>query len=243
MNIYIEDTYQELSRHAARFVEDEIEKIPNLVLGLPTGETPIGMYEKLVKRYKAGKVDFSPVTTFNLDEYVGLSSQNPGSYHYYMHTHFFDDVNIDPTNIFIPHASSPKDKQAGKLYEDAIREKGGIDFLILGIGRNGHIGFNEPGSPFSSRTRIVTLAAETRDNNSQFFPNGEKVPTHAITMGMATIMKARKIMLLAAGESKKNILYQALKKPITDNVPASILQRHPDLTVIADMQTGSLLKH
>jgi glucosamine-6-phosphate deaminase len=209
MRVLVTPDYQALSRQAAQIVIETLGQKPDLTLGLPAGNTPTGMYEELIR----GGPDFSKVKTFNVDEYAGLDENDARSFHAYMRRAFFDHVNIPLENIHFPD-----DK-----YEETIRAAGGIDLLILGIGRNGHIAFNEPGSEFKSRTRIVDLAAETAGPVRR-----------GITMGIATIMEARRILLLASGSSKKTILKKALEGPVSEAVPASSLQLHSDVTVILD---------
>lgn len=214
MRVLVTPDYRTLSRQAAEVVAEAVRFKPDLKIGLPTGNTPTGMYEELIQ----GHLDFSGVKTFNLDEYIGLAENDPRSFHAYMGRNFFDHANVAPGNIHFP------DEQ----YEETIRGAGGIDLLILGIGRNGHIAFNEPGSSFASRTRVVELAPETA------------APARSgITMGVATILDARRILLLASGSEKRKVLKDALEGPLTESLPATALQLHFDVTVIVDKAASS----
>jgi glucosamine-6-phosphate deaminase len=254
MKAVIAKNYDKLSERAAEIVAEQINKKPDSVLGLATGTTVIGMYKNLVQIYNEGQVDFSQVKTFNLDEYWPMKKTNVQSYHYFMKTLFFDHVNIKPENIHIPDGELEKDpiSQFCKHYEEEIRKVGGVDLQILGIGGGyytkerqfigGHIGFNEAGSDFDSRTHLVELSEQTRSDNSRFFRRLENVPYYAITMGLGTIMEAKQIVLLAFGDSKSSSVKEALEGPVNNLVPASILQRHPHLTVIVDEGAGAKLK-
>jgi len=240
MRIIICENYQEMSRQAARFIAQRILSKPNLVLALPTGNTPLGFYRELVRMFKEGLIDFSKATAFNLDEYLGLPPHHPQSFRSYMGKYFWDHVNLRPESLYIP-SSSPKNPEAEcSRYEQLIESYGGLDLAVLGIGENGHIAFNEPGTPFESLTHIARLSPETRAREASRFGGLDKVPTHAITMGIKTIMHAREILLLASGEEKADALSRSLKGPVTPEIPASILQLHPNLTVIAD---SSAAKH
>ncbi len=228
-------TYEAVSGRAFDVVAARIRASPQLVLGLATGSTPLGLYRRLA----AGDLDWSRVTTFNLDEYAGLSPEHPQSYHHYMWLHLFRHVNITPARTHIPSATG-----AGTAFEARIAAAGGIDLQILGIGANGHIGFNEPGSSFGSRTRSVSLAARTIADNARFFDRVEDVPRSACTMGIGTIMESRVIMLMACGKVKAEAVSRALQGPVTTDVPASVLQRHPNVLVLLDEAAASLLsKH
>ena len=234
MRVLVTPDYRTLSSTAAEFVIDAFRSKPDLVLGLPAGRTPLGMYAELIKAYRDQQLDFSRLRTFNLDEYLGLAKNHPNSYHTSMHRHFFDHINLSPENIHIPDGSPGTDPQVeSKRYEDAIRDVGGIDLLIMGIGANGHIAFNEPGSSFDSRTRAVDLAPETIANARQDFV-GEAVPTRAITMGIGTMLEARRILLLASGASKAHAVERTLRGPAGDAFPASALQQHPKVVAIID---------
>jgi len=210
---------------AAELIAKAIRVKPNLTLGLPTGNTPIGMYEDLVRAYREKNLDWSGVRTFNLDEYAGLGPEDPHSYRMYMQRHLFDHVNVSPRNIHFP--------VEGNAYEKEIREAGGIDLLIVGIGTNGHIAFNEPGASFTSRSREVILTAETIANAQQHF-GSNTMPTRAVTMGIATLLDSRHIVLLASGASKADIIRRALNGPVTEAVPATVLQTHPNVIAILD---------
>ena len=225
MEIIIKNSYKELSKYAAEFVKQRILKKPDLVLGLASGSTPLGMYKELIRM----NLDFSKVCTFNVDEYV-IDPSHPQSYTYYMWENFFNHINIKKENVFIPI-----DNPQG--YEDKIQEKG-IDLQILGIGRNGHIGFNKPGSSIDSVTRIVSLDKTTIKDNSRFFNSISQVPFKAITMGIKTILQSKECLLLASGKNKKQAVEKALKGPVTSKVPASYLQKHNNLFVVVDKQAG-----
>lgn len=234
MRLIVTADYEELSREAARFVAKKLLRKPELVLALPTGETPLGLYRELVRLYKENLLDFSQATAFNLDEFLGLPPEDPGSFRSYMARNFWSSVNLRPEACHIPH-SLPNDPEAEcRRYESLIAEKGGLDLAILGLGKNGHIAFNEPGTPFESLTHVAELSEETRKAEAERFGSLEKVPKKAITMGIRTIMNAREILLLVSGPEKAEILARALFGPVTPKVPASVLQLHPALTVIAD---------
>jgi glucosamine-6-phosphate deaminase len=225
-----------MSRMAARIVARAILVNKRLVLGLSTGDTPSRMYQELVEMYNFGIIDFSKVITFNLDEYYGLSVDNPLSYHRYMTERLFDRVNIRKENIHIPDGSAKDTGKECRRYEEELRRQGGIDLQVLGIGVNGHIGFNEPGSGWETITRLVELSEQTREKDSTRFVDPTKVPAQAITMGIKTIMKAREILLLASGKEKARAIREALDGPVTKNIPASILQLHPMVTVLVDKE-------
>ena len=242
MRIIIANNYQGLSRQAAEIIKKQIVKKPDSVLGLATGSTPVGLYKELIELYKKEKLDFSRIVTFNLDEYIGLGPNHPQSYNFFMRNNLFQWININPKNIFIPDGTAKDTKKYCQWYEKKIETKGGIDLQVLGIGRNGHVGFNEPRAEFVSTTREVSLDDMTVQDNARFFKDASEVPRKAITMGIATIMKAKQILLLVSGADKASIIYQALKGPITEKVPASILQKHRALTVILDKGAGRLFK-
>jgi glucosamine-6-phosphate deaminase len=233
---------EEISRQAAQLIAGAVRKKPALTLGLATGGTMVGVYRHLVNLHKQGALDFSRVVTFNLDEYLGLSAAHPQSFHYFMQENLFAHVNVDPRNIHIPDGTirGNYDQYCGS-YEETIRKAGGIDLQVLGIGRNGHIGFNEPTSSIGSRTRLKVLSRETLDDNSKFFAPGEESPLCAITMGIGTILEARKILLLAAGQSKSAAIAKSIEGPVTSAVSASALQLHPDVTFIVDDAAASQL--
>lgn len=241
MRWLIVEDYEALSGEAAELVAREVREKPDAVLGLATGSTPVGMYQELIRQHQAGNLDFSRITTFNLDEYVGLSATHPQSYRVFMHETFFQHVNVQPERIHIPCGDAADLDEECDRYERAIQAAGGIDLQILGIGGNGHIGFNEPGSPVSSRTRVVDLAQRTITDNARFFASIEEVPTKAVTMGIQTILEAKKIVLLACGASKAEAMQRMLEGEITPDVPASLLREHPDVTVIMDRQAAARL--
>ena len=226
------DSYEKMSRQAANIISAQVIIKPNSVLGLATGSTPIGTYKQLIKWYEKGDIDFSKVTTVNLDEYVGLDGTNEQSYRYFMNHNFFDHINIDLANTYVPNGCAVDLAGEGKSYDEHIKAIGGIDLQLLGIGLDGHIGFNEPDDFFIKSTHVVTLHESTVKANSRFFASEEEVPKKAITMGMVSIMQAKKILLIASGKEKRDILEQSFFGPITPKIPASILQLHHDITVI-----------
>ena len=226
------NTYEELSNKAADLIAAQILVKPNCVLGLATGSSPVGTYKRLIADNQAGKIDFSTVTSVNLDEYVGLDGNNDQSYRYFMNHNLFDHVNIDKSKTFVPSGLAADLKAEGEAYDAMIKELGGIDLQLLGIGLDGHIGFNEPDAYFTAATHEVTLDESTIEANARFFTSKDEVPTTAITMGMLSIMQAKKVLLIANGAAKKEIVEKAFFGPIDPQVPASILQLHPDVTVI-----------
>lgn len=234
MKLILKNDYDDLSRGAAEIVKQRLVEKPNVVLGLPTGHTPFGLYEELVRMHQEEDLDFSSVVTFNLDEYIGLDSDHPQSYYFFMHENLFSKINISKENALIPYGMVRNLEKHCEWYEKTIKAKGGIDLMILGIGANGHIGFNEPGSSFDSITRVVELSEKTRQDNSRFFNSIDEVPKQAITMGIATIMASKECLLLASGRHKAEIIKKALHGPVTEEVPASVLQNHSNLTVILD---------
>ena len=226
------DTYEKLSRQAANIISAQVILKPDSVLGLATGSSPLGTYKQLIEWYEKGDIDFSKVTSVNLDEYVGLDGTNDQSYRYFMNKNFFEHINIDISNTFVPNGCAVDLAGEGKRYDEHIAELGGIDLQLLGIGLDGHIGFNEPDKNFVKSTHVVDLHESTIKANSRFFANEDEVPERAITMGMVSIMQAKKILLIASGKEKRDILEKAFYGPITPEIPASILQLHPDITVI-----------
>ena len=243
MEIIIQPTYTKLVAVAAEIVRDALLKKPNLVLGLATGSTPIGLYEALIRMHKTDGLDFSEVTTFNLDEYVGIPPNHPYSYHTFMETHFFRAINIPPENCHIPQSTAVAHEEFCERYEAAIVAAGGIDIQVLGIGKDGHIGFNEPSSSLGSRTRIKTLTQSTLAANAPHFGDSvDAVPKMAITMGVGTIMDAKQCLLLASGASKAAAVAHAVEGPITAEVPASVLQMHPRTIVVIDEAAAAQLK-
>ncbi len=242
MLVIIKKDYEKLSKEAAKLVADRLKKKPNLVLGLATGSTPLGLYKELIRMHKYEGLDFSKVTTFNLDEYIGLPPSHDQSYHYFMQNNFFKHVNIDPRYIHVPHGMTKDVDHFCTWYEDRIKYFGGIDLQVLGIGANGHIAFNEPGSSLGSMTRIKTLAPNTLKDNKRFFKSAEEVPKYAITMGVGTIMYAKELLLVAGGKSKAKAIHEAVEGPITAMCPASIIQMHKEAFVIVDKDASSKLK-
>ena len=228
------ESYEQMRQQAAEIVKEQVVLKPGSVLGLPTGSSPLGMYQQLIAMYKKGELDFSSVKTFNLDEYIGLDTDHPQSYHQFMEDNFFQYVNLKPENTNMPKTDETDNLSGCQNYENKIQHTGGIDLQILGIGRNGHIGFNEPGTSFSSRTHVVQLHDETRKANARFFNTIDEVPKAAVTMGIKTIMRARKILLLIAGQSKQEALFRLISSKVNESFPASVLQLHPDVMVLTD---------
>jgi len=241
MLVVIKDNYDDISKEAAKIVADRIHRKPNLVLGLATGSSPLGLYKELIRMHKEEGLDFSKVTTFNLDEYIGLPHNHPQSFHYFMFENLFKHVNINPRFIHIPDGMATDIEQHCRWYEDEIKLYGGIDLQVLGIGANGHIAFNEPGSSLGSITRIKTLTEKTIKDNARFFNSLDEVPKMAITMGIGTIMNAKELILLANGTSKSDAVKACVEGPITAWVPASIIQMHQKAYVIVDQQAASKL--
>ena len=234
--------YADMSRKAANIISAQVIMKPDCVLGLATGGTPVGTYEKLVERYNEGDLDFSEVTSVNLDEYRGLPKEHPESYWSFMHRNLFDKVNIDPAKINLPDGTNPDAEDACAKYNQIIHAVGGIDLQLLGIGHDGHIGFNEPGEAFELETHCVDLTPETIEANKRFFDgNVDLVPKQAYTMGIKTIMQARKVLMVANGAGKAEIVKKAFFGPVTPEVPASILQMHPDFTLVGDEEALSLI--
>ena len=242
MKVIIKKNYEELSKEAAETIKEAIQKKPNLVLGLATGSTPIGTYQELARMYREKGLDFSKVVIFNLDEYLGLPADHPQSYNYFMYENLLNYININRENFHIPDGMTKNIEKFCQEYEEKIQKAGGIDLQLLGIGSDGHIGFNEPGTPLDSRTQLVKLTESTIKDNSRFFEKEEDVPRFAITMGVQTIFEAKKILLLASGENKAEAVAKALEGPITSQITASILQKHPDVIVILDEAAALKLK-
>lgn len=228
--------YEEMSQRAADIFARQIEKKPDSVLGLATGSTPIGTYARLCKRYANGELDFSRVVTFNLDEYYPMPCDHPQSYHYFMNEHLFSHVNVAKENIHIPDGTAQNPEELGKAYDDAIAAAGGIDLQLLGIGRNGHIGFNEPADTLIAGTHLTPLTEDTISANARFFASREEVPTQAISMGMASILGAKHILLLISGKDKSQALHQLREDIITTDCPATLLKLHPNVTVLCDLE-------
>lgn len=234
MKIIKAKDYNDMSRKAANIISAQVIMKPDCVLGLATGSTPIGTYKQLIEWYEKGDLDFGDVTTVNLDEYKGLPKENDQSYYYFMHTNLFDYVNINPDRTNLPDGTNPDAKQECARYEEVIQSVGGVDLQLLGLGHNGHIGFNEPGEAFETVTHCVDLQERTIEANKRFFASADDVPKQAYTMGIRTIMMAKKILVVVSGEDKAETVKNAFFGPVTPKVPASILQMHPDVTVVAD---------
>ncbi len=242
MRVIIVKNYEEMSRKAVKIVSDRLCRKPDLVLGLATGSTPVGMYKELIKAHKEKGLDFSKVRSFNLDEYCGLSPDHPQSYHYFMWYNLFNHINIKSENVYIPRGEVENAEAFCNWYEEKIKEEGGIDLQILGVGRDGHIGFNEPGSSLGSRTRIKTLTEETVEDNSRFFERKEDVPRYAITMGLGTIFEARECLLLATGANKAEAVQRCIEGPGSAGITASLLQLRPKVIIIVDEEAAKNLK-
>ncbi|MGI6537482.1 MAG: glucosamine-6-phosphate deaminase [Caldicoprobacterales bacterium] len=240
MNIFI-GSKEECDLKGAQEIVNQIKNKPNTVLGLATGSTPIDMYGNLIKKYKAGEVSFAKVKTFNLDEYLGISRDHPCSYYNFMQENLFKHIDIPQDSVHLPNGEAADPEEECKNYEKLIEGSGGIDLQVLGIGHNGHIGFNEPGTPFGSVTQVVDLTESTINANSRFFDSPDQVPRQALSMGIKTIMQARRILLFAYGADKAEIIKEALKGPVTPEVPASVLQLHPDVSVFLDHEAASRL--
>lgn len=234
MKIFRTKDYADMSRKAANVISAQIILKPDCVLGLATGSTPIGLYKYLIEWYEKGDLDFSQVRTVNLDEYKGLSRENDQSYYYFMHQNLFDHVNIPSGNTHLPNGMEPDSEKECARYTQLIDSMGGIDLQLLGLGHNGHIGFNEPAEAFAKDVNCVDLTTSTIEANKRFFASADDVPKQAYTMGIKTIMKAKKILIVASGEDKAQILRDAFLGPITPHVPASVLQLHNDVTIVAD---------
>lgn len=234
MRVYCAADYYHASRVAANIISAQVIMKPDCVLGLATGSTPIGTYEQLIRWYEKGDLDFSEVHSINLDEYRGISPEDKNSYRYFMNSHLFDSINIDKKNTFVPDGMEQDKEKACRDYDEVIRSHGGVDLQILGLGHNGHIGFNEPGSAFGKETYCVQLSESTRTANARFFASLDEVPKEAYTMGIKSIMQAKKIVVIVSGESKREIVKRAFLGPITPEVPASVLQLHNDVILVGD---------
>lgn len=234
--------YREASRQVANIISAQVILRPDSVLGLATGSSPIGAYQQLIEWYNKGDVDFSRVRSVNLDEYVGLAPSHEQSYAYFMHHNFFDFINIKPENVHLPDGLDPDAEGQGEKYDALIRSLGGVDLQLLGIGRDGHIGFNEPCGEFVKGTHCVELTQDTREANARFFGSMDLVPKTAYTMGILDIMQARRVLMIASGSSKAAILKDAFWGPVTPQIPASILQLHPDFTLVADEEALAIVK-
>ncbi len=242
MRVIVEQDKDGVSRRAAQFVANLVRKRPNCVLGLATGSTPLGMYAELIRTHREESLDFSRVVTFNLDEYVGLSATHPQSYRCFMQQNLFDHINIDPRDTHVPDGRALDFEAYCEQYERLIVDEGGIDLQVLGIGSDGHIAFNEPGSSLGSRTRLKTLTAETVRDNAHFFGSEHEVPRLAITMGVGTILESRQCLLLAAGPHKAKAIRETIEGPITAQITASALQLHRDVIAILDEEAARLLE-
>lgn len=242
MEVIIAADFNQMSGIAARIIRRQIRRKPDSVLGLATGGTPVGTYKELIRLHKEEGLDFSKVTTFNLDEYLGLPRTHDQSYHYFMRENLFNGINVDPRHIHVPDGMAEDIDGHCRWYEQRIKEAGGIDLQLLGIGSDGHIAFNEPGSSLGSRTRLKTLAEQTIKDNARFFEKEEDVPRFAITMGVGTIMEAREILLIANGENKASVCADFIEGPVTARVTASLLQLHPRVIVVLDEAAASKLR-
>jgi glucosamine-6-phosphate deaminase len=241
MLVIVKGDYTAMSREAARIVAERLKKKPDIVLGLATGSTPLGTYHELIRLHREEGLDFSRVTTFNLDEYIGLPPDHPQSYHRFMMENFFNHINIDRKRIHVPDGMVKDIEAHCEWYEREIEKAGGIDLQILGIGANGHLAFNEPSSSLGSRTRIKTLTQQTINDNARFFKDLKEVPKYAITVGIGTIMDAKELLLLASGAKKADALKAAVEGPITAMCPASMIQMHRRATVITDKDAAAKL--
>lgn len=242
MRVIVAKDPQDVSQRAAKFVAAVMRRRPTCVLGMATGSTPLGLYRELIRMHRDEGLDFSRVVTFNLDEYVGLSGTHPQSYRAFMQKNLFDHINVDVRNTHVPDGRALDFENYCEQYERLIRDEGGIDLQILGIGSDGHIAFNEPGSSLGSRTRLKTLTSETVRDNARFFGSEKEVPRLAITMGVGTILESRQCLLLATGESKAKAIRDTIEGPLTAQVTASALQMHRDVVAIVDEEAGRLLE-
>lgn len=240
MKLLIEESYEDMSRRAADVIAEVVVEKPNCVLGLATGSTPIGLYADLVSDCKEGKISFKDVSTYNLDEYRGLAGDHDQSYRYFMNVNLFDHVDIDKAATHVPDGACEDADAACAAYEEAIEAAGGVDIQLLGLGHNGHIGFNEPAPEFPKETHCVELTESTINANSRLFDSIDDVPREAYTMGIGTIMAAEEILVVANGSDKADIVRRAFFGPVTPEVPASILQFHPNVTVVVDKEAGAL---
>lgn len=243
MLVEVFENYEAISDRAAEIVIAQVRRKPDSVIGFATGSTPLGLYKRLIHHHKESGLDFSMVTTFNLDEYVGLAPNHPQSYHYFMWENLFKHLNVSEHRVHVPHGMADDVEYFCEWYEEKIAEAGGIDLQILGVGKNGHLAFNEPGSSLGSRTRIKTLTKETVRANARFFENPEEVPSQAITMGIGTIMDAGTLLLIASGESKADAMKAALEGPVTGMCPATVVQMHRFAHVLIDEAAASKLEY
>jgi glucosamine-6-phosphate deaminase len=241
MKIYCTQDYKAMSRKAANILSAQVILNPSSVLGLATGSTPIGTYQQLIDWYKKGDLDFEKVTSINLDEYAGLAPDHDQSYRYFMQKNFFDHINIRPENTYVPNGMAADLEAECRRYNSVIEKYGPIDIQLLGMGHNGHIGFNEPGRAFELNTHVVELTQSTIEANARFFSSVDEVPKRALTMGIKTIMQAKRVLVVVSGEDKAEIVECAFAGPVTTQVPASILQMHPDVTLVGDQAALSRL--
>ena len=241
MRIYVTEDYNAMSRRVANLIFSQVVMKPDCVLGLATGSTPVGAYQQLVEWYKEGELDFSQVRSINLDEYVGLAPTHDQSYRYFMQSNLFDHVNIVPENTNVPNGLAADPAEECRRYNEIIHALGPIDLQLLGMGHNGHIGFNEPADAFELETHVVDLAESTIQANARFFGSEAEVPRQAMTMGIQTIMQAKKVLVAVSGKDKAEIVKKAFTGPVTPQVPASILQMHPDVILVGDKAALSLL--
>ena len=241
MEIIIAPNYDEMSKISGRIIATEIRRKHDMVLGLATGDTPIGTYLELVRIHKEEGLDFSKIKSFNLDEYVGLAPLHKNSYNFFMRENLFEKVNINKANVFVPQGNTEDPEEYCKWYENQIKNYGGIDLQVLGIGSDGHIAFNEPGSSFASRTRVKALFKQTIEDNSRFFSSVAEVPQFAITMGIGTILESRKILLIASGKKKAEVVASFIEGPVTSQITATALQLHTHVTVVLDADAASKL--
>jgi glucosamine-6-phosphate deaminase len=238
MRIVVLESPEAVAEYGAQFIEQKIKSKPDTILGLATGSSPIRLYEKLIATHQSGELSFAQTTTFNLDEYLGLDGTHPQSYRYFMNHHLFDQIDIDKSNTYVPNGKSSNPIKACEEYEQTIQEKGGVDVQLLGIGRNGHIGFNEPTSSLVSRTRVKTLTKDTFDANKRFFGEDEFQPHLSITMGIGTIMESKEIILIATGSDKADAIKRTIEGPISAFCPGSILQMHAKVTIVIDKEAA-----
>lgn len=234
--------YTEMSQKAAEYIIEKVRQNPSIKLGLATGGTPVGTYNKLIEDHKEHGTSYRNVTTFNLDEYIGLAGDDPNSYRFFMDEKLFNHIDIDKNNTNVPSGTNQDNEEECTRYESLVAGSGGVDLQVLGIGSNGHIGFNEPGTSFTSQTHVIELAPSTIEANARFFERIEDVPTKAITMGISTIMKSKEILLLVSGETKNDAMSKLLEGDVTESFPASVLKNHPSVTIIADKAAVSGLK-
>ncbi|CAM4435393.1 glucosamine-6-phosphate deaminase [Paenibacillus phoenicis] len=241
LNIIKTNSEQQFNETGAGIIASLLQSNPRAILGLATGSTPVGVYEKLIELYKKGSVSFKQASSYNLDEYIGLPADHPESYRRFMDEKLFNHIDILPENTHVPEGNAPDPEQAAKDYAKLLDQAGQIDLQLLGLGHNGHIGFNEPADELTGPPHVVKLQERTRLANARFFNSIDEVPTHALTMGIGSILQAKQILLMAKGEDKAEIIAKALKGPITTQCPASLLQTHPNVVVVVDQAAGRFL--